>query len=106
MKDSFDVAGYDSSVGIAALCFKPATGNAPLVELLLKQGAVVHVKTNVPQTLLALDSVNNVFGRVRNPANRNGWTAGGSSGGEGALVRLGGCVMGECFSMPEMSDES
>lgn len=95
MKDSFDVSGYDSSVGIAGLCFKPATGNAPLVEVLWGAGAVVHAKTNVPQTLLALDSVNHVFGRVRNPVNRGGWTAGGSSGGEGALVVMGGSVMGE-----------
>ena len=44
--------------------------------------------------MLALDSVNNIFGRTLNPQNRKHWTAGGSSGGEAALVAMKGCVMG------------
>ena len=94
VKDTFDIAGYDSSIGIASLCFSPAAANAPLVQFLLDAGAVIHCKTNVPQTLLALDSVNNIFGRTLNPANRQQWTAGGSSGGEGVLVKMRGAVMG------------
>ena len=94
VKDSFHVAGVDSSIGIAFLCFRPALENAPLVQLLLDAGAVIHCKTNVPQTLLALDSVNNVFGRTLNPENRQQWTAGGSSGGEGVLVKMRGSVFG------------
>ena len=43
---------------------------------------------------MALDSINNVFGRTLNPANRQGWTAGGSSGGEGVLVKMRGSVLG------------
>ena len=43
---------------------------------------------------MALDSTNNLFGRTLNPLNRKDWTAGGSSGGEGALVAMRGCVMG------------
>lgn len=94
MKDSFHIEGVDSSIGIASLCFTPAKKNAPLVQLLLDAGAVIHCKTNVPQTLLALDSVNNIFGRTLNPANRQAWTAGGSSGGEGVLVKMRGSVLG------------
>ncbi len=93
VKDSFDVKGLDSSIGIAALAFKPATANALLVDILLKAGAVLYVKTNIPQTLMALDSINNCFGRVLNPANRL-LTAGGSSGGEGALIALRGSLLG------------
>lgn len=93
VKDSFDIVGLDSSIGIAALANKPATKNAALVDILLKAGAILHVKTNVPQTLMALDSINNIFGRVLNPANRL-LTAGGSSGGEGALVALRGSLLG------------
>ena len=55
---------------------------------------MIHCKTNVSQTLLALDSINNIFGRTLNPANRQQWTAGGSSGGEGVLVKMRGAVMG------------
>ncbi|KAK4697652.1 amidase, partial [Lecanoromycetidae sp. Uapishka_2] len=94
VKDTFHVEGIDSSIGIASLCFKPAKKNAPLVQLLLDAGAVIHCKTNVPQTLMALDSVNNIFGRTLNPENRQDWTAGGSSGGEGVLVKMRGSVMG------------
>ena len=93
MKDTFWITGFDTSVGIAGFCFKPATENAALVELLLSLGAVIHVKTNVPQTMMALDSHNNVFGRTLNPQN-NALTAGGSSGGEGALIAMRGSVLG------------
>jgi amidase len=93
LKDTFNIAGLDSCIGIAALANNPAKENAPLVDLLLAAGAVLYVKTNIPQTLMALDSTNNVFGRVLNPSNRL-LTAGGSSGGEGALIALRGSVLG------------
>lgn len=54
---------------------------------------MLYVKTNIPQTLMALDSQNHLFGRVLNPANRAS-TAGGSSGGEGALIAMNGSVLG------------
>ena len=93
IKDSFKVKGYDTSIGVAAFCFNPATENSALVELLLGLGAVLYCKTNVPQTMMALDSYNNVFGRTLNPANAK-LTAGGSTGGEGALVAMRGSVLG------------
>ncbi|KAL9006319.1 MAG: hypothetical protein Q9188_000918 [Gyalolechia gomerana] len=94
IKDTFNVADVDSTVGISALACHPASENASLVDLLLAAGAVIHCKTNVPQSMLALDSVNNIFGRTLNPLDRKDWTAGGSSGGEAALVAMRGCVMG------------
>lgn len=93
LKDTFKVKGYDASVGVASLCFNPATTNSALVDLLLEQGAVLYCKTNVPQTMMALDSHNNVFGRTINSANRN-LSPGGSSGGEGALVGMRGSPLG------------
>jgi Asp-tRNA(Asn)/Glu-tRNA(Gln) amidotransferase A subunit family amidase len=93
IKDSFDFAGVDTSIGVASLCFKPSKTNAPLVDLLMSLGCVIIAKTNVPQTLNSLDSVNNVFGRVMNPINRL-CTAGGSSGGEGVIVAMNGSMMG------------
>ena len=67
--------------------------NSPLVDILLENGAVLYVKTNIPQTLMTADSENNVFGRVLNP-NKLSLTAGGSSGGEGALVGMRGSILG------------
>jgi Asp-tRNA(Asn)/Glu-tRNA(Gln) amidotransferase A subunit family amidase len=93
MKDSFNITGVDSSIGLAALCFRPAKANSPLVDMLLSLGCVIIAKTNVPQTLAALDTNNNVFGRTLNPINRL-VTAGGSSGGEGVLVAMKGSIVG------------
>jgi amidase len=93
LKDTFKIPGHDASIGIVALAFKPATSSSTLVDILLKAGAVLYCKTNIPQTLMALDSHNNVFGRVINPLNAK-VTAGGSSGGEGALVAMRGSILG------------
>jgi amidase len=93
LKDTFKVKGYDASIGIASLAFNPAKENSLLADILLEKGAVLYCKTNIPQTLMALDSDNNIFGRTLNPRNRL-VTAGGSSGGEGALVAMRGSVLG------------
>jgi amidase len=76
-------------------CFanKPDEVYSPLAQLLLDQGAVLYCKTNVPQTMMTADSDNNVFGRTINPANTK-ITAGGSSGGEGALIAMRGSILG------------
>ncbi|KAJ5285119.1 hypothetical protein N7524_000425 [Penicillium chrysogenum] len=93
VKDTFNIKGVDSSIGLSALAFKPAKANAPLVDLLESLGAVVIAKTNIPQTLATLDSCNHLFGRTLNPLNRK-WTAGGSTGGEGALIAMRGSMVG------------
>jgi amidase len=93
LKDTFKIEGLDASIGYAALAFNAARQNSALVDILLQAGAVLYCKTNVPQSLMALDSHNNVFGRTLNPANTN-LTAGGSSGGEGALLAMRGSILG------------
>ncbi|KAL4762550.1 ankyrin repeat protein [Aspergillus foveolatus] len=93
IKDSFNIRGVDSTVGIAALALHPSEKDAPLVSLLQSLGAIIIAKTNVPQTMGALDSANHVFGRTLNPRNRQ-LTAGGSTGGEGALLALRGSMIG------------
>lgn len=93
LKDSFQVRGTDASIGQVYFAEQVSTSNSALVDLLLAQGAVFHCKTNIPQTLMTADSDNNVFGRTLNPANKS-LTAGGSTGGEGALIALRGSVAG------------
>jgi amidase len=93
LKDTFKVRGYDTSIGLASLAGNPAKENSTLVDILLEAGAVLYCKTNIPQTLMALDSENHLFGRTLNPRNR-AVTAGGSSGGEGALIAMRGSVLG------------
>lgn len=48
-------------------------------------GAVIHCKSNVPQMLMLPETHNHVFGTTTNPWDSRR-CAGGSSGGEGALV--------------------
>lgn len=93
VKDHMDVEGFDSSTGISSLCFDPAKSNSKLVQIFVDRGAVVIAKTNVPQTCLAADTINVVFGRTTNAVN-SAFGAGGSSGGEGAVIALGGSKLG------------
>ncbi|KAJ5498092.1 hypothetical protein N7453_007143 [Penicillium expansum] len=94
IKDSFCVEGVQSTIGyVAFLENEPAKTNSALVQMLLDLGAVLYVKTNIPQTLMTADSENNIFGRTLNP-HKTTLTAGGSSGGEGALVAFRGSILG------------
>ncbi|KAK5061274.1 hypothetical protein LTR84_007816 [Exophiala bonariae] len=93
LKDCFKVPGFDASAGMILFAEKPATEYSALPKLLYQLGAVFYCKTNVPQTMMTADSDNNVFGRTLNPNNKS-LTAGGSSGGEGALVAMRGSVLG------------
>ncbi|RAK95306.1 general amidase GmdB [Aspergillus ibericus CBS 121593] len=94
IKDSFCVEGIPSTVGYVSFMEKgPASHNSAIVDMLLNLGAVLYVKTNIPQTMMTGDSDNNIFGRTLNPHNIH-LTAGGSSGGEGALVAFRGSILG------------
>ncbi|KAF1837913.1 amidase [Decorospora gaudefroyi] len=93
LKDSFQITGSAASIGFVSLLERMSEKNSPLVEILLSLGAVVYVKTNIPQTMMTADSHNNIFGRTLNPHNTS-LTAGGSSGGEGALVAFRGSPLG------------
>ncbi|KAI9741783.1 MAG: hypothetical protein M1834_000169 [Cirrosporium novae-zelandiae] len=64
-----------------------------LNDILYDAGCVYYVRTTGPQTLMHLECNNNIYGITVNPYNRN-LTAGGSSGGEGALVGIRGSLFG------------
>lgn len=95
VKDSFKIPGYDSTLGYVSFIGnkKDFTEPSPMIKLMIDLGAVPFVKTNLPQTLMTADSENNIFGRTLNPINLS-LTAGGSSGGEGSLVKQRGSVFG------------
>ncbi|KAI9376142.1 amidase signature domain-containing protein [Aspergillus egyptiacus] len=94
LKDSFNVKGVQSTLGYVSFLDRPVLKfNSPMVEILLAAGAIIYVKTHLPQTMMTCDSQTNVFGRTRNPYSRH-LTAGGSCGGEGALIAMGGSVLG------------
>ncbi|PYH94668.1 amidase [Aspergillus ellipticus CBS 707.79] len=93
LKDSFQVTGSHATLGVVSYLDHTSEFNSPLVDILLELGAVIYVKTNVPQTLATVDTDNNIFGRTLNTWNTK-LGAGGSSGGEGALAALHGSPLG------------
>ncbi|ESK92480.1 general amidase [Moniliophthora roreri MCA 2997] len=93
LKDQFTIKGLETIMGYVAWIGNYAESNCVLVDILYECGAVLFVRTNVPQTLMWGETHNNVFGRTVNPFNRR-MTPGGSSGGEGALLALRGSPLG------------
>ncbi|RHZ58030.1 hypothetical protein CDV55_100768 [Aspergillus turcosus] len=93
IKDLFQVKGTHASIGMISFLDEKSTDNSPLVDILLSLGAVIYVKTNIPQTMMTADSHNNIFGRTLNPHNTL-LGPGGSSGGEGALIAMRGSPLG------------
>jgi amidase len=102
LKDQFHVKGVETHMGyvgwIGTFQGKKGTGKEKEFEsLMVKElkslGAILFVKTSVPHTLMSGETVNNIIGYTENPKNRN-LAAGGSSGGEGALIGLRGSPVG------------
>lgn len=94
VKDSFNVKGVQSAIGyVSFLANPPASSNSAVVQILFDAGAVFYVKTSIPQTMMTADSHNNIVGRTLNP-HKLTQTAGGSTGGEAALIAMRGSVLG------------
>lgn len=70
-----------------------ADRDATTVRRLREAGAILVGLTNVPEGGLWLETYNDVYGRTVNPWSLD-HTAGGSSGGEGAIVAAGGVAFG------------
>ncbi|KIK55153.1 hypothetical protein GYMLUDRAFT_48114 [Collybiopsis luxurians FD-317 M1] len=93
-KSQYDVANFDTTVGFTTWTNRPAESNAVLIDQLRSLGAIGPiVKTNVPQTMLAFECKNPLWGRSTNPYNDK-YTCGGSTGGEGALLAMDGSAIG------------
>lgn len=91
IKDHIPLAGTFSSSGYLASIVKDEE-DAPMVAILRAAGAVFYCKTNQPQSLMHLESASH-WGRALCPSN-TALSAGGSSGGEAALVAMRGSVLG------------
>jgi amidase len=91
IKEHVPLAGtYSSEGSFASIVFNEK--DCLLVSMLRSMGAVFYCKTNQPQTIMHLESTSH-YGRTLNPFNIN-LSAGGSSGGEAALVAMKGSVLG------------
>jgi amidase len=79
--------------GYIAWWDKVASEDALTLQILRRAGAVFHARTTEPQSVMQLETDSNLYGITTNPYNRD-LSAGGSSGGEGALIALGGSCLG------------
>jgi len=93
IKESYAVKGLPWTSGVWARRDTVADFDCVLVERVQKAGAIVLGKTNVPEATMWCESYNYIYGRTKNPYDlRRG--AGGSSGGEGAIVAASGTPFG------------
>jgi fatty acid amide hydrolase 2 len=93
IKDFYAVNGMPQTGGLWRRRNEIATEDAEVVRRVREAGAIVLGVTNVPEGGLWLETHNRVYGRTNNPWNVSR-TAGGSSGGEGAIVAAGGAAFG------------
>ena len=88
VKESFDFAGHPTTWGLQELRDAPVSRNALAVDRLLKAGANIFGKSNVPTLLADWETDNPVYGKTVNPWNPER-TPGGSSGGAAAALASG-----------------
>ncbi|EXJ88081.1 hypothetical protein A1O1_05009 [Capronia coronata CBS 617.96] len=84
-KEHVSHKGRPVHASYVALVENIAPDDAHLVRLLKACGAVFHLRTNEPQTMMTGDTENNLSGRTKNGNNLR-LANGGSSGGEGASI--------------------
>jgi Asp-tRNA(Asn)/Glu-tRNA(Gln) amidotransferase A subunit family amidase len=93
VKDSMDVAGTRSTCGLTARADRVARADAVCVERMRAAGAIALGKTNTPDACWAQETDNLLFGRTNNPWD-TARSAGGSSGGEAAIIAACGSPLG------------
>ncbi len=93
VKEHIGMKGLGLNGGFISWWDHKGEDDAFILKLLWKAGAVFYVRTTQPQTLMHLETSNNLYGETVCPFNRT-LTSGGSSGGEGALLGLRGSCLG------------
>jgi amidase len=88
VKDSINVRGLRTTVGMPDWAEAVVDWDAPLVSRLRAAGAVIMGKTNVPPMIWDWQANNPVFGRTNNPWDLER-TPGGSTGGGAAALAAG-----------------
>ncbi|RWS02260.1 fatty-acid amide hydrolase 2-like isoform X1 [Dinothrombium tinctorium] len=93
VKDTVYVKGMPVCAGLVSRKDETAPEDAPSVFNLRQAGAIPIAVTNVPELAMSFDTSNCLFGRTNNPYDLS-LIAGGSSGGEGALISSAGSIIG------------
>lgn len=92
-KDSIAIKGMIQAAGYWYRRGYKSPVDAPAVSLMRSRGAIPIALTNVPEILLWWDSTNLIYGQTKNPYDLSR-VAGGSSGGEAAIISSCGSVLG------------
>jgi aspartyl-tRNA(Asn)/glutamyl-tRNA(Gln) amidotransferase subunit A len=92
LKDNIDVAGIRTTVASDFFADNIATEDAEIVGRLCRAGAVIVGKANLHEFVVGATTQSQRFGPCYNPWNR-AHIPGGSSGGSGASVAAGMCVL-------------
>ena len=92
LKDNIDVAGIRTTVASDFFADTIATEDAEIVGRLCRAGAVIVGKANLHEFVVGATTQSQRFGPCYNPWNR-AHIPGGSSGGSGASVAAGMCVL-------------
>ena len=93
VKECITVAGMPHTAGLVKRIGVVASEDAEAVKRLRAAGAIPVGVTNTSECCMWMESYNNVYGVTNNPYNLE-CSAGGSSGGEAAILAAGGSVIG------------
>jgi membrane protease YdiL (CAAX protease family) len=93
VKESIDLVGTPTTVGLQALAEAYPQRDAPAVERLRAAGAIPIGRTNCPGLAVRWHTDNELHGATRNPWDRE-LTPGASSGGEAAAIASGMSPLG------------
>lgn len=89
IKDENDVKGWRVTMGSVVLKDAPLSeDNSAIIDMLLSEGAIMHIQTTVPELYLHTQTWSRLWGVTRNPWNQH-YAVGGSSGGSGAALAAG-----------------
>ncbi|KHJ92591.1 hypothetical protein OESDEN_07517 [Oesophagostomum dentatum] len=96
VKDAVEVSGQIITCGVYNHRDNRCTKSAEVIRRMEAAGAILIAVTNVPEACYWVESSNGIYGRTNNPYDSRR-IAGGSSGGEGALISAAGSVVGCCL---------
>ena len=93
IKETIAIGGHSVTAGSRRMPPIHWDADAEVVRRLREAGAIVLARSNVPEFAMAGETENLIYGRTNNPLVESR-AAGGSSGGEGALVSSGSTALG------------
>jgi Asp-tRNA(Asn)/Glu-tRNA(Gln) amidotransferase A subunit family amidase len=93
VKQTFGMAGRTITAGSRRMPPIPMDHDCPIVRRVRESGAILLARSNTPELTMSHETDNLLAGRTNNPLDGTR-TAGGSSGGEAALVAAGASALG------------